>query len=206
MLSKSVTIAIAVPSALVSVAISDPSYYTSNDHWIQDGPVGDQVKKGDDAWSDHDLHANAGDITAIQLNKYFAWSCCWLITAIRTRYGDVWSDWHGQIRNFSGNWDLETFVFNQGTRIETVKVGAGQAIDWIEFRSSDNVTYGPYGDESMKGGSPYHFSHWNCQLAYFSGTTDDLLDSLTFHSNCGMNYFHNLSSATRLEPLFGLLP
>ena len=150
-----------------------------------EGPIGtgDGINIGN-AWSDHDLYSN-GYITAIELNTYYAWSCCWLVTAIRTRYGDVWSDWHGQAIDTQ-----EMFELNDGAVIETVKGGAGHYIDSMQFITSDDITYGPYGDESGEGGDLYQYSHPNCRLAYFTGRSGDWLDSLTFHFECaGMNYF-----------------
>ena len=159
--------------------------YVGEVDYVIEGPIGagDGINIGD-AWSDHDLYSN-GYITAIELNTYYAWSCCWLVTAIRTRYGNVWSNWHGQAIDTQ-----EMFELNDGAVIETVKGGAGYYIDSMQFITSDDITYGPYGDESMEGGDPYQYSHPNCRLAYFTGRSGDWLDSLTFHFECaGMNYF-----------------
>merc|ERR1719510_298712 len=69
-------------------------YCNSTD--IVDGPIGDGDGEQGTYWSDGSLHTN-GYITGMELVEHFAWSCCWLVTAIRTKYGDVWSDWHGLI-------------------------------------------------------------------------------------------------------------
>ena len=111
----------------------------------EEGPVatGDGVNVGV-AWSDYALHFN-GYITAIELNirHHDNWGIG-IVTAIRTRYGDVWSNWHGK-----ANDTQEMFELKDGAVIETVKGGAGYYIESMQFTTSDNITYGPYGNESM---------------------------------------------------------
>ena len=58
---------------------------------------------------------------------------------------------------------------------------SGSLIDSIEFVSSDNISYGPYGGT---GGDPWSSEHPGCKLAYFSGSVGDALDSLTLFYEC----------------------
>ena len=54
-------------------------------------------------------------------------------------------------------------------------------MDGIEFHSSDNQVYGPYGGN---GGSLFESSKADCYLSYLSGAAGAWIDSLTFHFIC----------------------
>ena len=95
-----------------------------------------------------------------------------------SRYGDTWGEWHG-----GDGGELHTFELNPGATINVVKGHQGTYIDTIEFISSDDLVYGPYGPY---GAQPPAFVSAQpvCKLAYLSGRSGWYVDSLTLHYKC----------------------
>ena len=93
-----------------------------------------------------------------------------------SRYGDTWGEWHGG--NSGGFHSIE---LNPGATINIVQGRYGSEIDAIEFISSDDQVYGPYGGN---GGGPFVSARPNCKLAYLSGKSGSHVDSLTLHYEC----------------------
>ena len=70
---------------------------------------------------------------------------------------------------------------NPGATINIVQGRYGSEIDAIEFISSDDQVYGPYGGN---GGGPFVSAQPGCKLAYLSGKSGSSVDSLTLHYEC----------------------
>jgi len=128
---------------------------------------------GSEEWSDGELAAAEGGLTAIRVTTLEA-SGWRLVQSIQAKYGHKWGEQHGS------DGEEETFKLH-GAHIIVVQLWSGDFIDGIEFITDQGDVFGPYGGT---GGQVEVSSVPGCLLAHLSGTSGELLDSLTLHWIC----------------------
>ena len=60
----------------------------------------------------------------------------------------------------------------------------GTLINKLEFVEDGGTVYGPYGGPDWGGYEEFVSSHPGCKLVYLSGSSGDLLNSLTLYYEC----------------------
>jgi len=98
------------------------------------------------------------------------------VDAISVRYGDTWGPKHGGEGGSVNQYDV-----NPGAHIITVKGRSGDKLDQLEFITDDGAVIGPVGGG---GGSAFVSTFPGCYLAYLSGSSGNVLDSVTLHWEC----------------------